>query len=176
MRWEDLRSTWEGDNDFRAAYRDEYPYHAVADAIVALRKERGLTQSDLAVVADTSQSVIARVESGKHAVRIDLLNRIADGLGLIWNPRFEAAPASQMIIRESQAVVTVHAEFRIEAPASYHRSIQASAVALDRRAILVGRSVDEEQLPGPRMRLFLNTAPKPTNSPVVPRPTLALAS
>ena len=88
MRWDDLRAAWEEDEDFLEAYRSEYPHHAVADAVVNLRKELRLTQQELADRAATSQSVIARLESGKHGANMDLLNQIANGVGRTWRPEF----------------------------------------------------------------------------------------
>ncbi|MDP2350450.1 MAG: helix-turn-helix domain-containing protein [Chloroflexota bacterium] len=105
MRWDDLREAWEADAEFRAAYRSEYPFHEIADSVVELRKERDLTQAELADLAGTSQSVIARLESGRHAVRVDLLNRIADGLGLVWRPKFDS-PEAAAAIHESDVAST----------------------------------------------------------------------
>ena len=52
--------------------RREFPYREVADAIVELRAHHHLTQTQLAELAGTTQSVIARAESGKHPVEVKL--------------------------------------------------------------------------------------------------------
>lgn len=53
----------------------------VGDAIRALRVARGLTQDDLADAAATTQRRISMIESGRHGLRVDTLERIADALG-----------------------------------------------------------------------------------------------
>jgi transcriptional regulator with XRE-family HTH domain len=70
------------------AYSRQFPYAVVALAIVAQRGSRGLTQARLASMVGTTQSVIARLESGRHPIRIDLLTRIAEALGTTWAPVF----------------------------------------------------------------------------------------
>jgi transcriptional regulator with XRE-family HTH domain len=44
------------------------------------RRERGLSQADLAALVGTTQSAIARLESGGRPPRIDTLLRIANAL------------------------------------------------------------------------------------------------
>ena len=90
MDWRELVARWDEDPAFDDEYRRTYPYHDVADAVVELRAKAGLTQSALAEAVGTTQSVIARLESGKQAVRIDLLTRIADALEMTWRPVFES--------------------------------------------------------------------------------------
>ncbi len=86
-------ASWESDPTFQAAYEREYPYEHVADALLQLRAELGWTQQELAERAGTTQSVIARAESGRHSFRIDLIDRIAQAAGLGWRPRFDRVPA-----------------------------------------------------------------------------------
>ena len=44
------------------------------------RKQRGLTQIQLAEVLNTSQSAITRIEAGNQNLSLDMINRIADAL------------------------------------------------------------------------------------------------
>lgn len=46
-----------------------------------LRKQAGLSQRDLAARCGIAQSTIYRIEAGKFAVRLDLLENIANALG-----------------------------------------------------------------------------------------------
>lgn len=46
-----------------------------------LRKKAGLSQRDLAARCGIAQSTIYRIEAGKFAVRLDLLESIANALG-----------------------------------------------------------------------------------------------
>ncbi len=84
-----LRSRLESRRAYRELMDEEYPYRRIGDAVMRLRADRGVTQEELARLADTTQSVVARLESGKHRVRVDLLNRIAAALDMTWHPVFE---------------------------------------------------------------------------------------
>jgi transcriptional regulator with XRE-family HTH domain len=53
----------------------------IGKKIVEIRKERGMTQRDLAARCGIAQSTIYRIEAGKFAVRLDLLESIANVLG-----------------------------------------------------------------------------------------------
>ena len=52
----------------------------IAGQVAARRKERGLSQAELAALVGTTQSAIARLESGGRPPRIDTLLRIANAL------------------------------------------------------------------------------------------------
>jgi transcriptional regulator with XRE-family HTH domain len=66
----------------RLAHVDEdgWLFTAIADQVVEQRKARGLSQRELAELTGTTQSAIARLESGGRPPRIDTLLRIADAL------------------------------------------------------------------------------------------------
>jgi transcriptional regulator with XRE-family HTH domain len=55
-------------------------FAAIADQVADQRRARGLSQSELAKLTDTTQSAIARLESGGRPPRIDTLLRIANAL------------------------------------------------------------------------------------------------
>lgn len=84
---EQLRGRWLSP-EFQAEVARDFPYSGIADAVIALRAEHELSQQQLAKLVGTTQSVIARLESGRHGVHVGLLNRIADALGLSWRPAF----------------------------------------------------------------------------------------
>ncbi len=52
----------------------------IADRVAERRRELGLSQAELADLCDTTQSAIARLESGGRPPRIDTLLRIANAL------------------------------------------------------------------------------------------------
>ena len=56
------------------------PPYAVAEQVTTQRKARGLSQKELAELTGTTQSAIARLESGGRPPRIDTLLRIAEAL------------------------------------------------------------------------------------------------
>jgi len=55
-------------------------FAAIADAVAERRSALGLSQQDLAGLCGTTQSAIARLESGGRPPRIDTLLKIADAL------------------------------------------------------------------------------------------------
>lgn len=55
-------------------------FASIADRVAERRRELGLSQHDLATLTGTTQSAIARLESGQRPPRIDTLLRIASAL------------------------------------------------------------------------------------------------
>lgn len=89
----------ESDEEF-ISYEDFYAAHPIPDTpanrarkadvdlsfdlaqlVYDLRKQAGLTQTQLAQRMGTTQSVIARLESGGHNPNLSLVNRVAHALG-----------------------------------------------------------------------------------------------
>ncbi|HEX2112260.1 MAG TPA: helix-turn-helix transcriptional regulator [Gaiellaceae bacterium] len=65
----------------RLAHAEEGWFFAqIADRVAQRRRELGLSQAELARLVDTTQSAIARLESGGRPPRIDTLLRIATAL------------------------------------------------------------------------------------------------
>jgi transcriptional regulator with XRE-family HTH domain len=65
----------------RIAHADQGWFFArIADEVTERRRGRGLSQTELAELVGTTQSAIARLESGGRPPRIDTLLRIADAL------------------------------------------------------------------------------------------------
>lgn len=52
-----------------------------AQTIRNLRKQHGITQSQLADISGVSLPTISRIERGKETVRLDVLNKLIDCLG-----------------------------------------------------------------------------------------------
>src|ERR671923_843123 len=59
---------------------DGWFFAQIADKVADRRKELGLSQAELAELVATTQSAIARLESGGRPPRIDTLLRIANAL------------------------------------------------------------------------------------------------
>lgn len=55
---------------------------SMGQTIRSLRTQRGLTQAELARMAGITQSNLARIEAGKYSVGLDILNKIANALGV----------------------------------------------------------------------------------------------
>ncbi len=69
-------------------FAGEWDKRQLARRIRELREERQLTQADLAALAHTTQSAIARLESGQVTPKLDLLQKIAAAMGLRLNVDF----------------------------------------------------------------------------------------
>ena len=76
--------------DFRSQYERELIINGIAKMIVELRHSASLTQQQLAKKTGTTQSVIARLESGtdERIPSIDLLARIASASHATLNISF----------------------------------------------------------------------------------------
>lgn len=66
---------------FKRAYNEEITRLRLASEVRLLRTKKHLTQEGVAEKAGMPQSVIARIESGKHSVSLGTLNRVAYALG-----------------------------------------------------------------------------------------------
>ena len=63
-----------------AGAEEGWLFAQIAGQVGARRKERGLSQAELAKLVGTTQSAIARLESGGRPPRIDTLLKIAEAL------------------------------------------------------------------------------------------------
>ena len=63
-----------------AGAEEGWLFAQIAGQVADRRKERGLSQADLAALVGTTQSAIARLKSGGRPPRIDTLLRIANAL------------------------------------------------------------------------------------------------
>jgi len=66
---------------FRKAYEKEMAALDLAHQVKSLREAKKLTQEQVAERADMPQSVIARLESGRHSASIATLQRVAQVFG-----------------------------------------------------------------------------------------------
>lgn len=56
--------------------------HAVGQRIKTFRLRRGMTQQDLADAAGITKANVCNIEAGKYSVGLDILNKIANALGV----------------------------------------------------------------------------------------------
>src|SRR5216684_1776924 len=84
-----------GDARSQTATSTSHQRDAFQHQLVAARLAAGLTQSELAARIGTTQSAIARLESGTITPTVDTLKNLADVVGL----RFEIAPNSGLTAR-----------------------------------------------------------------------------
>ncbi len=64
------------------AFAAEWDNRQLARRIRTLREARGLTQADLAARIGTTQSAIARLESGRTTPTLEILQKIASSMGM----------------------------------------------------------------------------------------------
>lgn len=60
--------------------KNEQERQRIGQAIAQLRKEKGMTQAELADRSGLGQGHIARLEAGKYGVTIDVLSSIAGAM------------------------------------------------------------------------------------------------
>ncbi|MEX2301313.1 MAG: helix-turn-helix transcriptional regulator [Bryobacterales bacterium] len=87
----DLHQKWMKNKQYRKAHDDLAPEFALARAVIAARVTAGLTQEQLAQRMDTTQSVIARLESGRTRPSTQTLERLAAATGTRLKISFEPA-------------------------------------------------------------------------------------
>jgi DNA-binding XRE family transcriptional regulator len=76
-----LQRKWRPDHEFRRAYDCLKPEFRAARQLVAARNRAGLTQAQVAGRMGTTQSTIARLESGKRLPTLSSLERYAQAVG-----------------------------------------------------------------------------------------------
>jgi ribosome-binding protein aMBF1 (putative translation factor) len=76
-----LKNEWMKDPSFRAEYERLKPEYALALALIKARSKAGLTQADVARKMRTTQSVVARIESGRNPPNLKTLERYANAVG-----------------------------------------------------------------------------------------------
>jgi DNA-binding Xre family transcriptional regulator len=83
-KYEDLLAQELKDPEFKREYEALEDEFTLAREIVALRKDRNLTQKELAERIGTSQPAIARLESGNYKnLSLSFLRRVAKALNAV---------------------------------------------------------------------------------------------
>ena len=77
-----LHDKWREDEEYRTAYEALEPEFALAKELIAARGRAGLTQADVAARMGTTQSVVARIESGRNPPNLKTLEKYARAVGM----------------------------------------------------------------------------------------------
>jgi transcriptional regulator with XRE-family HTH domain len=85
----DLHKTWSHDSAYRNAHEGLATEFELAHAVIGARSRAGLTQEQLAQRMETSQSAIARLESGRCRPSTRVLERLAHATGTRLRISFE---------------------------------------------------------------------------------------
>lgn len=78
----DLHAEWMKDPAYAKAYAELEPEFEIASAVIEARAVAGLTQAALASRMKTTQTAIARLESGNSMPSTRTLKRVAEATGL----------------------------------------------------------------------------------------------
>jgi predicted transcriptional regulator len=90
----DMLSEQMKDEEFRKEYEAIQPELDVIRAIVDARTSQNLTQKELAERTGINQAAISKLENGTRNPSVNLLKRLADGMGMAL--RIEFVPKQQI--------------------------------------------------------------------------------
>ena len=84
----DLKAQLMRDPQFRREYEDADTQYSIAESIIAARRSANLTQTEVAKRMGTTQSAIARLESGLVSPSFATLRRFAKATGTCVRVQF----------------------------------------------------------------------------------------
>ena len=76
------------DPAFKKAYEQLEPEFAIIQAIIDARKSAGITQKELSQKSGIAQGDISKLENGTRNPSVNLLKRLADGMGMVLKIEF----------------------------------------------------------------------------------------
>ena len=82
------------DLDFKKEYDALQPEYDIINAMIKARKERGLTQKQLSELTGISQADISRIENGTRNPSLEMIKRLATGMGM--RLKLEFIPVSKV--------------------------------------------------------------------------------
>lgn len=85
-----LKAKFSGDAEFQREYREADGDYAVIEALIEARTAASLSQAELATRLGTTQSAIARLESGRVSPSLTTLRRYAEATGTRLNVSLDA--------------------------------------------------------------------------------------
>jgi transcriptional regulator with XRE-family HTH domain len=92
-----LHEQWMTNPEYRAEYERLGPEFELAQALIEARTRAGLTQEELADRMRTTQSAIARMESGKRFPSTNTLRRFALATGTHLKITFERNVPAEVV-------------------------------------------------------------------------------
>ncbi len=88
MTLDDFMKDQMKDPEFAKAYEEIQPEMSVIRALVEARTSQNLTQKELSERTGIAQTEISKLEKGTRNPSIKLLQRLADGMGMVLNVTF----------------------------------------------------------------------------------------
>ncbi len=86
--FDDFLETQLQDEEFRKEYESMQPEFDVIKAMVAARTAQNLTQKELAERTGIHQADISKLENGTRNPSLNLLKRLAEGMGMVLRVEF----------------------------------------------------------------------------------------
>lgn len=86
--FDDFLETQLQDEEFRKEYEGMQPEFDVIKAMVAARTSQNLTQKELAERTGIHQADISKLENGTRNPSLNLLKRLAEGMGMVLKVEF----------------------------------------------------------------------------------------
>ncbi len=80
--------------EFERAYLDIQPEMNVIRAMIEARMSQNMTQKELSERTGIAQTEISKLENGTRNPSIKLLQRLADGMGMVLNVTFSPKESS----------------------------------------------------------------------------------
>lgn len=88
IKLSELKKEWIRDSEVRKHYQDLKPEFDLARGFIRARVKANMTQIEVAKKMKTTQSVIARLESGKAVPTMKTIDRFARAVGMGFELRF----------------------------------------------------------------------------------------
>ena len=88
ITFDDMLNEQLQDPEFRKEYEAIQPEMDVIRAIVEARNSQNLTQKELAERTGINQADISKIENGTRNPSLNLLKRLADGMGMVLKIEF----------------------------------------------------------------------------------------
>lgn len=82
------------DSNFKKEYDDLEPEYDIINAMIKARKKKGLTQKQLSELTGISQADISRIENGTRNPSLEMIKRLATGMGM--RLKLEFVPVSKV--------------------------------------------------------------------------------
>lgn len=80
--YEEYRARLMNDPEFKKEYDSLKPEYDIIKAMTLARAEQNLTQKDLSKLTGITQADISRIENGTRNPSLEMLKRLAKGLGM----------------------------------------------------------------------------------------------
>ena len=115
--FDDMLSKQLKDDEFRKEYEAIQPEMDVIRAIVDARTSQNMTQKELAERTGINQADISKLENGTRNPSVNLLKRLADGMGMALKIEFVPKQKAlyQLMSKLNEAEISIREEGTISA-------------------------------------------------------------